>query len=146
MNVFNVHVAAQPPKADAADALGIDGVKSNFHSEIKIVEREYITILGIFAAIVLAFVGTFTFSTSVLNNIGQAHFGKILIVACLIFVAFYEIISLLVNFLREINGRATTNNKFLRFGTIIFILGTIAGMCVMRYWDNMKIFIINFFM
>ncbi|MBR1487256.1 MAG: hypothetical protein IJ597_08390, partial [Synergistaceae bacterium] len=42
----------------------ITEVKESFNSDIKIVEREHTTILGIFAAIVLAFVGTFTFSTS----------------------------------------------------------------------------------
>ena len=46
----------------------IADAKVDLHKEIKGVEKEYITILGIFASIVLAFVGSFTFSTSVLNN------------------------------------------------------------------------------
>ena len=35
-------------------------------------QREYIAILGIFAAVVLAFTGGIAFSTSVLNNVAKA--------------------------------------------------------------------------
>lgn len=47
-------------------ANSIEEAKENLQKQIKGVEKEYISILGIFAAIVLAFVGGITFSTSVL--------------------------------------------------------------------------------
>lgn len=47
-------------------ANSIGEAKENLQKQIKGVEKEYITILGIFAAIVLAFVGGITFSNSVL--------------------------------------------------------------------------------
>ena len=54
------------------------------HKEIKGIQKEYITILGIFAAIMLAFVGAFTFSTSVLNNLGKADTLELVAVAIVI--------------------------------------------------------------
>ena len=64
----------------------------DIQSDVKIIEREYITILGIFAAIILAFVGTFTFSTSVLNNVGNAPLFSLLIISSIIGCVFYKII------------------------------------------------------
>lgn len=47
-------------------------------------QTEYITILGIFASIVLAFTGGIAFSTSVLNNIASVSAYRIVIVTLLI--------------------------------------------------------------
>lgn len=106
----------------------ITEMKASFNNDIKIVEREHTTILGIFASIVLAFVGTFNFSTSILNNIVNVPLIKLGIIACGLFIAFYCIISLLVNFLREINGKQRIQQKFsLILSIIIFIIGIILG-------------------
>lgn len=47
-------------------------------------QKEYITILGIFAAVVLAFTGGIAFSTSVLNNIAQASIYRTVFITLLI--------------------------------------------------------------
>ena len=47
-------------------------------------QREYIAILSIFASVILAFIATFTFSNSVLNNIGTASLFRLLTVAIVI--------------------------------------------------------------
>lgn len=47
-------------------------------------QKEYITILGIFASIVLAFTGGIAFSTSVLNNIASASIYRTIIVTLII--------------------------------------------------------------
>ena len=75
------------------------------HKEIKGIQKEYITILGIFAAIMLAFVGSFTFSTSVLNNVGKTDVFELVIVALVIGLVFILLISILIDFLREINDK-----------------------------------------
>lgn len=75
------------------------------HKEIKGIQKEYITILGIFAAIMLAFVGAFTFSTSVLNNLGKADTLDLVAVALVIGVVFVLLISILIDFLRDINDK-----------------------------------------
>ena len=53
-------------------------------------EKEYISILGIFASIVLAFVGGLTFSTSVLANIDKASIYRLVIIACIIGIVFFK--------------------------------------------------------
>lgn len=63
---------------------GINDTKEIMIKEIKNVEKEYITILGIFASIVLTFVGTFTFSTSVLQNMHNVSMYRIMVVVLLI--------------------------------------------------------------
>ena len=83
----------------------IADAKVDLHSEIKGVEKEYITILGIFAAVVLAFVGTFTFSTSVLNNVTNTNVYKLCVIAVVIGLVFYNLVALLIDFLRDINGK-----------------------------------------
>ncbi|WP_233704026.1 hypothetical protein [Helicobacter mesocricetorum] len=63
---------------------------------------QYITILGIFASIVLAFVGGLVFSTSVLSNIDKASIYRLLFVIAFIALFFGNILYLLFNFLSKI--------------------------------------------
>lgn len=79
--------------------------KMDLHNEIKGIEKEYITILGIFAAIVLAFVGSFTFSTSVLNNVTNTNIYKLAFIAVVIGFVFYNLVGILIDFLKEINDK-----------------------------------------
>ena len=121
----------------------ITEVQESFKNDIKIIEREHTTILGIFAAIVLAFVGTFTFSTAVLNNIVNTPVLKLGMIACELFVAFYCIISLLVNFLREINGKQRISQGITKKVIfIIVIISFIAGIILGKNLDVIK----NYFM
>lgn len=59
----------------------------------------------------LAFVGAFTFSTSVLNNIGQASFLRLVGILSLIGFVFHRIILLLIKFLYEINGKSRPESR-----------------------------------
>lgn len=68
-------------------------------------EKEYITILGIFAAIVLAFVGGLTFSTSVLQHINAISVYRLLIVVDLIAAVLINAIYLLMRFVCHINDK-----------------------------------------
>lgn len=90
---------------NAIFAKRIADAKVDLHSEIKGVEKEYITILGIFAAIMLAFVGTFTFSTSVLNNVTNTNVYKLAVISVVIGFVFYNLVGMLIDFLKEINGK-----------------------------------------
>lgn len=90
-------------KNGIADAMKY--VIEDSHKEIKGIQKEYITILGIFAAIMLAFVGSFTFSTSVLNNVGKDSGFELIAVASIIGLVFAILINLLLDFLREINDK-----------------------------------------
>ena len=89
----------------------IEKEKIILHEEIKSVEKEYITILGIFAAIMLAFVGSFTFSTSVLNNLHQSTLYELGVVALIIGLVFTVLITVLLEFLRDVNNIKGVNNS-----------------------------------
>lgn len=65
--------------------------------KVESVHRDSITILGIFASIVLTFSGGMIFSTSVLENIGNASAYRIIIIALIIgFVLVNSIIALIM--------------------------------------------------
>ncbi|GAA7405385.1 hypothetical protein UBN14_10870 [Helicobacter pylori] len=53
-------------------------------------QTQYITILGIFASIVLTFVGGLAFSTSVLSNIDKANACRLVFVMAFIALFFWE--------------------------------------------------------
>ncbi len=111
----------------------LDDVKIAMKEEMKIIEREYITILGIFAAIMLAFVGSYTFSTSVLNNIGKVSLSSLIIIASLIGTIFYKIISLLLSFLYNINGKEHPSSFKVSLKVqylILFITGLFTGIFI----------------
>ena len=75
-------------------------LKENFKS----LEREYITILGIFVAIILAFVGGITFSSSVLQHMGSVSsyrlFGVIIAIGTVLLNALF----LMMKFICSLNG------------------------------------------
>ena len=64
-------------------------------------QKEYITILGIFAAIVLAFTGGIVFSSSVLENIDKSSIYRITLIAFIIGLVFFDLIWLLIDFIME---------------------------------------------
>lgn len=89
----------------------ITDAKVSLENELKGIEKEYITILGIFAAIVLAFVGALTFSTSVLNNAVNTGIYKLSVIALIIGFVFYNLVAILLDFLREINDKMEYSEK-----------------------------------
>ena len=86
-------------------ASSIEEAKENLKKEIKGVEKEYISILGIFSAIVLAFVGGITFSTSVLQNISSVSVFRLLLIVDFLAFVLINIIYILVKFIFTINEK-----------------------------------------
>ncbi|WP_231265014.1 hypothetical protein [Helicobacter pylori] len=66
-------------------------------------QTQYITILGIFASIVLTFVGGLAFSTSVLSNIDKANAYRLVFVMASIALFFGNILYRLFSFLSKIS-------------------------------------------
>lgn len=64
-------------------------------------QTQYITILGIFASIVLTFVGGLAFSTSVLSNIDKANAYRLVFVMAFIVLFFGNILYLLFSFYQK---------------------------------------------
>ena len=91
--------------------------------EIKSVEKEYISILGIFAAIVLAFVGGITFSTSVLQNISAVSVFRLLLVVDFLAFVLINVIYILVKFIYTINEKSVKlfNVKVLNIACLVIV-------------------------
>lgn len=83
----------------------IEQAKTKLQEQIKAIEKEYITILGIFASIVLAFVGFLTFSTSIFSNIDKTSVYRILLVVDLLAFVFIHALHLLLQFINVINDK-----------------------------------------
>ena len=86
-------------------ANSIEEAKENLQKQIKALEKEYISILGIFATIVLAFVGGITFSTSVLHNISAVSVFRLLLVVDFLAFVLINVIYILVKFIFTINEK-----------------------------------------
>ncbi len=103
-------------------AQSISDAKLDLHKETKGIEKEYISILGIFAAIVLAFVGGITFSSSVLQNIGKVSIYRLLVVVVMLAFVIVNVIWLLIKFIAEINDKDIKLFKIGLFDTVCGIL------------------------
>ena len=76
----------------------------NLHNRSEKMQRDYVTILGIFAAIIVAFVSGMVFSTSVLNNIDKVSIYRLVGVMLLIAMFLFNMVNLLIGFVKQING------------------------------------------
>ena len=95
---------------------------------------EYISILGIFASIVLAFVGSLTYSTSVLSNIHKASVYRIVILAALIGMVMIFILWLMMDFIKSIHGQNKRKYSYILLPEAFLFL-IILGTVVLYRWD-----------
>lgn len=91
--------------------------------DVKHIEKEYISILGIFAAIVLAFVGGVTFSTSVLQNINAISIYRLILVIDFLAFILANTIYILIRFICHINDKEIKLFKIRWFNIIIGVIG-----------------------
>ena len=108
----------------------------------KDMQKDYITILGIFAAIILAFTGQFAFSSSILENIGSSTAYRLVLIALIIGLVFFNLIWVLIDFIREICGKDISTQpkrkwKWFVGVNIILVLGIIAT-CISYKFDWFK--------
>lgn len=73
-------------------------------------QKEYITILGIFSSIVLTFVAGIVFSSSVLSNIDKASIYRLVFIMLLIGLVLFNLINFLFEAIRETNGNVVNKN------------------------------------
>lgn len=97
--------------------------KLNFDDFFKKQQSQYITILGIFASIVMAFVGGLTFSTSVLSHMHEVSIYRLVFVICCI-------------------GFLIFNTLFALFGFILRITEKEVDYCVFRVVNGVFVAII----
>ena len=84
----------------------------NVEEELGKQQREYISILGIFAAVVLAFTGSIAFSTSVFNNINTVSAYRVIVLALVIGLVLINILFALFYYIdRLVNGTNETQTR-----------------------------------
>lgn len=88
-------------------------------------QKEYITILGIFAAVVLAFTGGIAFSTSVLENIDAISIYRLLLTIDFLAFMLTAIIYILTKFIFILNGKDHNMFKFKWFNIAYSIIAAI---------------------
>ena len=96
-------------------------------------QTDYIAILGIFASVVLAFVGGMAFSTSVLENIKDVSIYRLLIVALIIGIVFVTVIFLMFYFIGVLTGRHLNDERsihplLLSYGLFILLIAIVYAM------------------
>lgn len=96
-------------------------------------QTDYIAILGIFASVVLAFVGGMAFSTSVLENMKDVSIYRLLIVSFVIGLVFVTVIFLMFYFVgilsnRKINGDGSLKPLLLIYAFFISLIIIVYGM------------------
>lgn len=121
----------------AAISSSKEEVKKELRKEFKGMEKEYISILGIFAAIILAFVGGITFSTSVLQNIHHASIYRTIFITDMIGFTLINILYLLMNFIEKINEKDFKKGH-IKFINVVFI--GILFLTVIAWYFNIHLY------
>lgn len=85
-------------------------------------EKQYITILGIFAAIVLAFTGGIAFSTSVLENIANASIYRLVFITVALAFVLSNTVYILTRFILELNKK---ENEVIKYPTFMIVLNVV---------------------
>ena len=100
-------------------------------------QREYVAILGIFAAIVITFIGGLAFTTSVLNNIDKASTVKLILISLTIGLVLVHIIFGLFLYVDKIVNASSSCGKWviLLFSNVIIIS---LMFCIARFWPYLR--------
>ena len=104
----------------------------DFEQTSKNIQKDYIAILGVFAAIILAFVSGLVFSNSVLQNIDKASIYKLLLISVTIGFFITNILLFLFNFIKSIAKQDNNKNildphiSYFNLVAIILILVLLA--------------------
>lgn len=97
-------------------------------------QKEYITILGIFSAIIISFTGGIAFSSSVLENIANASIYRTLTVVVLIGFIFLNMVYILIQFIMSINNKEYIDTRHKIYITHINIILGIALVLIVLAW------------
>lgn len=110
--------------------------QKNVENELGKQQKEYIAILGIFAAVVLAFTGGIAFSTSVLNNINAVSSYRIIVVSLIIGLVLINILFGLFFYVdRLVNGLNADEKKLkpLVISNIVLVILLVITICAWSF-------------
>lgn len=110
----------------------------NVKNKLKASQREYIAILGIFSAVVLAFTASITFSTSVLENMHKTSIYRTLFVCLVIAFVLINVIYLMFKYIEKIVNGASEHMQ-LKEQAPIFIANAILViimLAILFFWHE----------
>lgn len=90
--------------------------RSEINKELKLLEREYVTVLGILATIIVTFVTSMAFSTSILENLHRASIFRITFVSSILGLILLAILYLQFDFIYHIM-QASTDRRSKKLNT-----------------------------
>ena len=85
-------------------------------------QKEYVSILAIFAAVIGVFFSGVGFSTSVLSNIDKSSIYRILLGVTILGMFLFNLLALLLGFIREIVVNKTWSLRVYIIGNLAFII------------------------
>lgn len=97
-------------------------------------QKQYITILGIFASIVLAFTGGIAFSTSVLENIASSSIYRTLLIAVVLAFVLTNVIYILTRFVMEIVNKKREKITYPKYMVVLNTIYGIFILCILLCW------------
>lgn len=114
-------------------------MQEQMKKELNSQQREYVAILGIFAAVVITFIGGLAFSTSVLNNIDKASTEKLMIIALTIGLVLVHVIFGLFHYVdRLVNGTCSYWKNFILLISSVIIMVLMA--CIVYFCPYLRQF------
>ncbi|MDM8240130.1 hypothetical protein QUW63_13620 [Pseudoflavonifractor phocaeensis] len=118
-----------------------EALYNELYKEFKGIEKEYITILGIFSTIIISFVAGITFSTSVLENMHSVGIYRLVLVILLIGFVLLNTINLFVRYIFRLNKAEDCNVPIRWLNIILGILLALLIVCWILSVDKLPAFI-----
>ena len=109
-----------------------DSLKREITANQKEIQSEYITILGIFASIVVVFVGGINFSSTIFENINKSSIYRLSFTICLVGMVLFNMMWVLLDFIRNINGKNSKKSWIFWSVNGVLVLGLI--IVILFYW------------
>lgn len=124
-------------KKEKANLSRIKSEINKTNTEAKQIQTQYITILGIFASIIMTFVGGLTFSTSVLSHMHEVSIYRLVFVICCIGALVFNILFALFGFILKIVDKKV-NYLALFVVNIGFVIALSVNLCFFDHWGKDK--------
>ena len=102
-------------------------------------QKDYITILGIFSSIIITFVAGMAFSTSVLANIDKASIYRLVFIVSLLGMGLFNLVNLLLRFIQTVNKGYDIENdgnakRIQQINSVIVFLILLDCIAWLIYW------------
>ena len=82
----------------------LTNTESEFNNTIKNTQRDYITIFGIFSAIIISFVGGISFSSAILESISVISIYRLIAIICLLAFVLFNVVYYLISVVLKISS------------------------------------------